>query len=232
MKIKAKYFISGFLAICLVFLYLLVQPYLFMYMALMQRPNQAGIYKCTVFAAKTSVFKFQKRHTYDLVVSDAYLVKDYKTALKYIERSRKLGINDKVNAIVEAEICIELKDYDRALKVAKEQNLKSLILKTYIAMNDKNNARIALEDYRKSEKNYKYLYDYYSAQVEFIDGNYDKANTEIDKYLSKNNKYINAWKLKSEISQKLGNKKDYEYSSKKVAELEKDSEEYIKTFFK
>lgn len=234
-----KYVILSIILIFIISFYLLIQPYLFWLIAVKQKFTPGYTNKYYIYSVNTSIFKFQKEYTLDWIASDSlYVVKDYKTALKYILMYEKLGLEyQSMNTIRKFDVYMALKDYDNALKVAlssgKFRNLFEM--KLYIATGDYEKAKLAYEkywaEYTKNHPNYKNnpMKYFYLAQVEYSGKQYKKAYMAINDYFKnyENSTYIKAFELKADIEKELGLTKEYSQTSKRVKELKELSDKYI-----
>lgn len=240
MKIKIWHIVLTFFILSGLLMYLLIQPYMFWFVAVKQPYTPGTTNKYYIYSANTSIFNFQKEFTYDWIAQDAlFVVKDYDLALKYINECDKLNLKYKdMNTIRKFRVYMALKDYDNALKIAQNSGKfqSKFEMEVYIVTGEYQKAKEAYEkywdEYSKKHPNYKNnpMKYFYLAQVEYSGKQYNKAYKAINRYFDNNTKstYASAWQLKANIAKKLGKQNEYKECSKKVAELKEASDRYIK----
>lgn len=233
-KLKVKHIVLFVIFILLFVLYLLVQPYLFWYLAVKQKFVPGYVNRYYICSVKTSIFKFQKEFTYDWLISDSLnITKNYDVALKYIKEYERLGLQYKnLNIIREFEVYMAREEYDKALVVArKNENFRPRFeMRAYSALGDYKNAMKAYEEYcSKATKESPNMLKYYLAELEMSAKHYAKAYDAISAYFDGNDDstYIKAWELRAEIEKALGKESDYKSSMKRLKELREATDKWI-----
>ena len=113
--------------------FLLICPYLYIYIGIANDDTSIeDEIHWSKKAINSSIFKFQKEYTIDYTIGPLMLIKDYGTALDYINDLEDFGGLKKHHLYYASICCIHQGMYDKALEYAKRSKNKILQLKIYI----------------------------------------------------------------------------------------------------
>ena len=210
---KIKIFLISF---CLVIAYLLVQPYIFVFLSGAYNPNPNRInINIGRYAITTSIFSFQKSYSLLAMINICKTFELYDAGAIYVRKLRALYPENSYYAELEFEMYMMSKKYFSALQVAKtDPRLKRKLIEVYLSMKDIKNSRIMLAEYKKGQN--KRFTDYFEARIECLEGNYEKADLFVTRFLKNNPDNRRGWGLKAQIAKKLGNKAEAEKCLKQL----------------
>lgn len=210
-----------------VFVFLFIHPFIYSYIGIIEQgKTNVRNTKWDKLAVKYSIFKKQKKFTINAAIPSLILSEEYDNAIEYFHKLEEMNIANARNYYFASFAYEQKEDFNNALKYAKKSGDKFREVKVYIKMKDFKNAERILNELSKETPIKPRVY-LYQAELKMGQKDWKDANIYIDKFLKINQNSKEAIKDKVEISQQLGNTKDYQKYINKLKDIETKLENRI-----